>query len=1027
MASCDPVWDLIETFRQQWKTEHIQQCNSDASQGYQKCAQQQDEGQNQCTQTADEGYNSCSQTADEGYSTCCTWAPCSWFCNALVWVSNIVCVAWTWVSDIVCIAWTWVSDWVCTAWVWVTWVTCRVATWLVSVFILGIEFVGRFFCPIYINFFPNWRICGNVMQQVTSVPRIAATAISFAAVPSRFSYVDGGQRYEFLIDGTGSIVFRPNPSTPPQPVAAQAISFDQKRLGVQAPAPQFDMVAAGCGRVIGKEKGTERLFFAFLDPMFWQFGDSANPEAGIDSPPPVTRASEIIVPSTYFKLDPEENQPGAITSDLLVAVTDPANREPPFNGHPAAVRFNIFKAALAAKSGLIGQLFHGMVVSAQPRLWHLIDARPQEGSGRVPAGIPEYPQVSYCKGGSNTPQVQCSIAFDSVLDIGVGHAHWQEQYETICGGEIQALTSNGLSGVPNLTYYQLFNGPVIDHDAFVDGTCNYYLLCHLATGAAAAGAGACVPLPPDNDSAPPAPMQSFALLFLDEQSLFSQRWRLMHPDDHEGLMFALLPDLHKRPNQWNFDVAQFWCPFKAGNITGQSRMGVSRQVVIVNGVDPTSQRQELYSINFSWATSDYTWRWRAFSEPLVPTFLSESDVQAGTETVDSTKSNLVYPQTIRLREDMTCHVKGTKDLRGPDTGFRPGRWFQKYLPADCLPVPLNTALAAPTSGQPGSKPASGYNHEWQFLPEDTFSRADQFSHFGVYERVDSRSQYYVVDLSDDQVNAAPAGARWEDQTQQLGITRAEFDWNVLSGGGPAALNQIATAFMQGPAALNALIWALPTQTQDFQSFYTPGRVFLRFAKREPIGWIATHWDKRDDDLDVFDGIPMSATLVLGGTGGSGPPAVRLQVTLNRHMIVINVPQVLRASVTLTLQRNIVSKVVVSFQSVIARRLLQAGGDLTGDNLNQVWENIFTVKIGVLPVTGPPLLLFEQDAPAAFTFRTGSDGWFDADWVPADAAEAAAMGQYCSDAGRNAFGTSVWFVDAVGHASTAQLTQFGTTS
>lgn len=67
----------------------------------------------ECTATADRGYNECSATADRGYRRCCTWAPCSWFCRAFVWISNIVCVAWTWVSNVVCVAWTWITTSVC--------------------------------------------------------------------------------------------------------------------------------------------------------------------------------------------------------------------------------------------------------------------------------------------------------------------------------------------------------------------------------------------------------------------------------------------------------------------------------------------------------------------------------------------------------------------------------------------------------------------------------------------------------------------------------------------------------------------------------------------------------------------------------------------------------------------------------------------------------------------------------------------------------------------------------------------------
>jgi hypothetical protein len=70
----------------------------------------------ECSQTADQGYDECAQTADQGYNDCCNWAPCSWFCDAWVWISNVVCVGWTWVSNVVCVAWTWITTAVCVLW-----------------------------------------------------------------------------------------------------------------------------------------------------------------------------------------------------------------------------------------------------------------------------------------------------------------------------------------------------------------------------------------------------------------------------------------------------------------------------------------------------------------------------------------------------------------------------------------------------------------------------------------------------------------------------------------------------------------------------------------------------------------------------------------------------------------------------------------------------------------------------------------------------------------------------------------------
>ena len=108
------------------------------------CSDWQDQGYDKCVEKRDEGYNQCSQQEDQGYANCCDWAPCSWFCDAWVWVSNIVCVAWTWVSNIVCVVWSWISKWVCriTYWIYTTicklvvsivfWFIRRVLTWIIT-------------------------------------------------------------------------------------------------------------------------------------------------------------------------------------------------------------------------------------------------------------------------------------------------------------------------------------------------------------------------------------------------------------------------------------------------------------------------------------------------------------------------------------------------------------------------------------------------------------------------------------------------------------------------------------------------------------------------------------------------------------------------------------------------------------------------------------------------------------------------------------------------------------------------------
>jgi hypothetical protein len=106
------------------------------------CIKWGEERHEECSATEDRGYSECSATEDRGHSECCTWAPCSWVCNAWVWVSNIVCVAWTWVSNVVCVAWTWITTAVCLIWDVVTTVVNAVLVTLESIFGWVLSAVG---------------------------------------------------------------------------------------------------------------------------------------------------------------------------------------------------------------------------------------------------------------------------------------------------------------------------------------------------------------------------------------------------------------------------------------------------------------------------------------------------------------------------------------------------------------------------------------------------------------------------------------------------------------------------------------------------------------------------------------------------------------------------------------------------------------------------------------------------------------------------------------------------------------------
>ena len=142
MSFCGTVIRQVTWLERQTQIVVSKVCRVEA---LEQCADLEDEGYNKCIQTRDEGYNQCSRTADEGYNACCDWAPCSWFCDALVWISNIVCVAWTWISNIVCVVWNWISKWVCRIIYWIYTTICKLIVsiifWFIRRVLLWIIFI----------------------------------------------------------------------------------------------------------------------------------------------------------------------------------------------------------------------------------------------------------------------------------------------------------------------------------------------------------------------------------------------------------------------------------------------------------------------------------------------------------------------------------------------------------------------------------------------------------------------------------------------------------------------------------------------------------------------------------------------------------------------------------------------------------------------------------------------------------------------------------------------------------------------
>jgi hypothetical protein len=926
------------------------------------------------------------------------WNPATWFC----WFTTVVSLVWqTIVVDVVSLVEV------------VTCVNVEIAKGIQDLVKSIADSVGGLWdalvdvFTVYYLCWPEKDSAGQcaIVKKVVSIPRQSAYAFDIAAVPCRLDYSDSGKRRDYrLQDGVAEML----EGGQWNPVARAGISYDCLRAGEPVEEPKFDMIAANNDRVFAKVEGYDDYYFAALEPTYrHRLGEKSQDECS----PCEKHDYEGCVPAFYIKLDPESNM-----TDSTMELLDPL-RNVEIYDHPASEPYRLFKKLLERP---ITDL---MVVRVKPRLWYRIDARPPSSKWNsaniaatvveyggplavvkffvdgllggpfglvkligdvlafpkeimnalkdfgdnardfsLPAEYPSCHQVTYCARGLGgllgTKQEWRAFSVAKVLDIGVGQAHRHEQYNLSQGGELQPkFMENPLfANAPlALIAYRFFLGMTADGEGYVDGTVHFYRLVEFGTSVDARNFD-------DECSGPPLdPRYQFGILWLDEQTWQAKRWRLLHPSDNKGMLFSLLDDFRARvdvPDDkvvhfkdfYDFDERRFWCPFRALCIDGQSRMAVSRFVILVTGSDKSTGRSELYSINFSWASSDRTWRWRTLPE--------ECD-----------------PQTIGLRDDMTIHVKGTFGGQG-------GRWFQRYLPADNRHVPLFPPLAL---GDTPQKPASGYNHPWQFLPEETFARADQFPFFGVYSRkVDSRSQYYRLRITSED---DPTGKKWVDESNSLHVTAARFNWAVLE---PSERPLNNMKFIEWPA--------VPAPPSKYEC-----KAAFRIEERGPLGWIALHWDKRDDEIMRFRLLPREVELTSEG--------LSLTAVVESHRTVLSTPAAEEAGVNI-IHASAGTQILLYFVS------RQPEADLV--------ENIWKIWIAALRPESPdePVSIFEKVRHGNFK----SDGAYRYVYDLTDSERLQFGGifeEYCSPEGRRDFGTSIWFEDVVGHVVPPEKVVFET--
>ena len=274
-------------------------------------------------------------------------------------------------------------------------------------------------------------------------------------------------------------------------------------------------------------------------------------------------------------------------------------------------------------------------------------------------------------------------------------------------------------------------------------------------------------------------------------------------------------------------------------------------------------------------------------------------------------------------------------------------------------------------------PTRSYQHKWKFLPERTFRLADNFKFMGVYDTVDSRSQYYDLTpatATDAQKLEASSGP-WVDDARQLYVSQWKFRWHDtrLPGADPL----------------------------DTPSLFNPD-TRLRIV-RKGSRWIATFADKRDDDMIPFERLPRLVTLKRKTSTGAFES---VQVTIGANHTLLDPPVVQNAY--FWLEAN--GTAGIAFES-------------RGATVNSIRENIARVRMASLeadPLDPNRVARVNQlfDKITEGNFNLVAPGVFEFRWTPT-ASELALLQQHANPNGEAQFGTSIWFEDVAGNVAVAE--------
>lgn len=993
----------------------------------------------ECAREEDRGYRDCDDWEDEGYNECCDWWPCSWACDAWVWVSHWVCVAYVWIADLVCVAWVTITEYACVVFA----VVEEVLTPLVSA-VTG---------PSHISDSNLDRGVGGVAKTYTD-SRSFAAPIDYESVFDRFNYRDGGKYLQFKIDGddvtwndaypAGNFrLFAPASQVFNSPSdlegSALTVSYDDKRLGEWSEAPTFEMIVASSDRVFAKERGVDSFYLAVPTHLYLH---------------KTSGGERIVLPQSFFKNDPELGSPDARLEDLLFHVAIDGDDE----RHLATERFPLYRALFRLMESPLRNvesfrnLFAMMDAQVPPLTWVRLDTRPARGSKPVPPAFPSYKHVTYKKDGLfglfSSEDDKFSIDFEHVLDIGVGLSHLNEQYEPIYGGELDILDKNpGFPGMTDEEIYRLLNGPIQDIGGWVDGTCIYYLLVRLPFV--------------DSDDADRLADQlarhdetetdneffarRYAVLWLDEQHSPTERWRALDVSETEyEVPFGkpIISVVDTAP-ELDFSPARFVNPFTEGFIRSFSRMAVARQVVIVNGFDKRKDcpgKHRLYSTHFTWPTMDRTWRFRDLPDGPSVRLLPDDSPELACEGHIEPTAESVYPQTLRLREDMTIHVRGALEVNGE---LMVGRWAQKYLPADNGEVP---SAGTVRDGSAGERDA-GYAHPWQFYEERIFLKMHQmYSHFGVYECVNSRCQFYKIGiLSHEKVEIEDIpDLVWIDKKKALKIDRCEVNWAaaaavidmalaaiVVSALVAAAIG-IVTNVVTGLAAFVAFILVelgisafFILEKKTFPSLYEQSLRF-KIVETASMGHLMFYFDKREDKTYKFDGLPIEhLSLTEDGKNGatvrvSVDEFVRSERSIGVREL-ISPPEVAEATVIVRVRQDRPRGVEFRFTSA---RSAADFGDSEQEFEDWIELNIDRMKLGIPESANGSNIIFETRREDSIVRVDNSTNEFSCEWTPEPSDPYYRdLVSLLTEHGKITSGVSLWFVSITGQVNIAGRLRF----